>query len=223
MAAAAKRATSVEVGEIYRTASAFSIYLDEMENRPHINRLMSMPSMTDPQRIIDANHINPNIEVLAHTPHSRFHTTYWALSRAATQDAVSLLAVQVHMDEIDLQEQVGKGGFGAVYKGTWRGAVVAVKYAVCNVEDVESLEQSIREVVLSKKMSHPNVVQTYAWTVLAGAEAAGAVRPRYSSTTSELSTCGPTQTTLSWPCKRGSELSTCSPNQITLSWLCKRF
>ena len=41
---------------------------------------------------------------------------------------------QVHMDEIDLQEQVGKGGYGAVYKGTWRGAVVAVKYAICDVE-----------------------------------------------------------------------------------------
>ena len=195
VAAAAKRATSVEVGEIYRTASAFSIYLDEMENRPHINRLMSMPSMTDPQRIIDANHINPNIEVLGPPPPlSLHHVLAFATS---CRDAESFLAVQVHMDEIDLQEQVGKGGFGAVYKGTWRGAVVAVKYAVCNVEDVESLEQSIREVVLSKKMSHPNVVQTYAWTVLAGPEAAGAVSPCQFFRTSELSTCGsgPSRTT----------------------------
>ena len=65
------------------------------------------------------------------------------------------------MDEIDLAEQIGKGGFGAVYKGTWRGAPVAVKYAVCNVQDVDSIEGAIREVVLSKKMSHPNVVHTF--------------------------------------------------------------
>ena len=66
--------------------------------------------------------------------------------------------VQVSMDEIDLAEQIGRGGFGAVYKGTWRGAPVAVKYAVCNIQDVDSIEGAIREVVLSKKMSHPNVV-----------------------------------------------------------------
>lgn len=64
------------------------------------------------------------------------------------------------MNEIDLNEQIGKGGFGAVYKGTWRGAPVAVKYAVCNTSDADSIEQSIREVVLSKKMSHPNVVSS---------------------------------------------------------------
>lgn len=67
------------------------------------------------------------------------------------------------MDEIDLAEQIGRGGFGAVYKGTWRGASVAVKYAVCNVQDVDSIEGAIREVVLSKKMSHPNVVNLPSW------------------------------------------------------------
>ena len=70
------------------------------------------------------------------------------------------MLLQVSMDEIDLAEQIGKGGFGAVYKGTWRGAPVAVKYAVCNVQDVDSIESAIREVVLSKKMSHPHVVST---------------------------------------------------------------
>jgi hypothetical protein len=55
-----------------------------------------------------------------------------------------------------------------VYKAAWRGAGVAVKYIVCPVDDPFSLGRAIREVVLSRKMSHPNVVQCYSWTVLTG-------------------------------------------------------
>lgn len=55
-----------------------------------------------------------------------------------------------------------------MYKAAWRGAGVAVKYIVCPTDDADSLGRAIREVVLSKKMSHPNVVQCYSWTVLTG-------------------------------------------------------
>ena len=117
----------MELGEIYRTASALSIYFDEMETRPFINRLLSMPALANSNIQVEPQQINPN--------------------------------VAVDLREIDLTEQIGKGGFGAVYKGTWRGAPVAVKYAPCNTSNLDDIGQSVREVVLSKKMSHPNVVR----------------------------------------------------------------
>lgn len=89
---------------------------------------------------------------------------------------------EVHMDEIDLIECIGKGGYGCagrrrargaagagasaapadgawpsplrlavparscVYKASWRGAGVAVKYIKCPTDDSDSLGRAIREV-----------------------------------------------------------------------------
>lgn len=61
------RTASIELGDIYRTASAISVFLEEADARPFINRLMSMPAMTADglanRQVIDASTINPNIEV----------------------------------------------------------------------------------------------------------------------------------------------------------------
>ena len=60
----------------------------------------------------------------------------------------------------------------AARQGLWRGAPVAVKYTRCDTSDAAALEQCIREAVLSRRMSHPHVVQTFAWTVLTADDAA---------------------------------------------------
>jgi len=61
------RTASIELGDIYRTASAISVFLEEADARPFINRLMSMPVMNSDglanRPVIDACTINPNIEV----------------------------------------------------------------------------------------------------------------------------------------------------------------
>ncbi|KAK9833636.1 hypothetical protein WJX74_001172 [Apatococcus lobatus] len=129
-----RRTGSTELVDICRTASAISMFLEEAEQRPLINRLLSMPSIPRAPGLMDAQVLESG-------------------------------NLQVQMDEIDLEEQIGRGGFGAVYKGSWRGAQVAVKYIICDVADADAVDQSVREVVLSKKMSHPNVVQTYGFTM----------------------------------------------------------
>lgn len=64
-----------------------------------------------------------------------------------------------------------------MHQGQWRGAAVAVKYSRCRLADPAALEQMVREAVLSKRMSHPHVVQTYAWTVLSSHDVSAQVRP----------------------------------------------
>ncbi len=49
------------------------------------------------------------------------------------------------------------GSFGKVYKGRWKGAMVAVKVIEHN-ESVASRLEGLRESVLSANIQHPNVV-----------------------------------------------------------------
>lgn len=48
--------------------------------------------------------------------------------------------------------------FIMVLQGAWRGAPCAVKFMVCDTADEKALQRATREIVLSKRMSHPNVV-----------------------------------------------------------------
>jgi hypothetical protein len=52
--------------------------------------------------------------------------------------------------------------FGKVYKGTWKGTVVAIKSMIMpgNVGNVDKLERmAIMEAAISSSLSHPNIVQ----------------------------------------------------------------
>eukprot|EP01105_Mastigella_eilhardi_P022465 TRINITY_DN5525_c0_g1_i5.p1 TRINITY_DN5525_c0_g1~~TRINITY_DN5525_c0_g1_i5.p1 ORF type:complete len:546 (+),score=95.78 TRINITY_DN5525_c0_g1_i5:718-2355(+) len=56
----------------------------------------------------------------------------------------SKLSTKLDFEEITLQDLLGEGGYGVVYKGNWRGQEVAVKV----VKNQEVLHQSTREVFL---------------------------------------------------------------------------
>ena len=76
---------------------------------------------------------------------------------------------EIHMDEVDLMNKLGAGAFASVYRAEWNGASVAIKY-IRITNKAASLGAAVREVLLSKKLSHPNVVQTFSWTVLSQPE-----------------------------------------------------
>jgi serine/threonine protein kinase len=61
---------------------------------------------------------------------------------------------------LEFQEAVGRGGFGTVFKSTWRGTQVAVKL-VEHSFDSRITKQIQREAALATSVSHPNIVVTY--------------------------------------------------------------
>jgi len=62
--------------------------------------------------------------------------------------------------ELSLEEVIGVGGFGKVYRGTWRGLLVAVKAARQDPdEDISVTAQNVRqEARLFAMLTHPNII-----------------------------------------------------------------
>lgn len=74
---------------------------------------------------------------------------------------VSALEPQpVEFCELSLQEVIGVGGFGKVYRGTWRGELVAVKAARQDPdEDISVTAQNVQnEARLFAMLQHPNII-----------------------------------------------------------------
>eukprot|EP00057_Strongylocentrotus_purpuratus_P031361 XP_784379.3 PREDICTED: E3 ubiquitin-protein ligase MIB2 isoform X1 [Strongylocentrotus purpuratus] len=62
-------------------------------------------------------------------------------------------------NEVKLKEIIGRGGFGEVWKGQWRGTPVAVKLLIREGSQDSEVEQ---EVAVHKRALHPNIVQLMA-------------------------------------------------------------
>ncbi|CAN0397818.1 unnamed protein product [Lampetra fluviatilis] len=68
--------------------------------------------------------------------------------------------VEVGFAELSLEEIIGAGGFGKVYRGTWRGEEVAVKAARQDPdEDISVTMENVRqEGKLFSMLKHPNII-----------------------------------------------------------------
>ncbi|CAN7995282.1 unnamed protein product, partial [Ixodes hexagonus] len=67
---------------------------------------------------------------------------------------------EIDFSELELEEVIGVGGFGKVYRGSWRGLEVAVKAARQDPdEDIGVTRESVRqEAKLFWVLNHPNIV-----------------------------------------------------------------
>jgi len=87
--------------------------------------------------------------------------TVWVSKRSTTDGYAKIRDgnVVVDVSEIRLGGLIGQGTFGEVYKGTWRGAVVAVKKLTPQVITDEFLHEFEKEVRLMQALRAPNVLQ----------------------------------------------------------------
>ncbi|PNH03437.1 putative serine/threonine-protein kinase [Tetrabaena socialis] len=64
------------------------------------------------------------------------------------------------IEELTLTEIVGKGGFGVVYKGTFKGSVAAVKIMYARQHERQAMKDALEMAVLTT-VSHPHIIQVF--------------------------------------------------------------
>uniref|UniRef100_A0A6B2L5E0 Protein kinase domain-containing protein n=1 Tax=Arcella intermedia TaxID=1963864 RepID=A0A6B2L5E0_9EUKA len=69
----------------------------------------------------------------------------------------------IDFEELILGDIIGKGYFGEVRKGTWKGVVVAVKY-LYNMEDPSNENKFLQEIAILSNLRHPNIINFIGWS-----------------------------------------------------------
>jgi hypothetical protein len=65
----------------------------------------------------------------------------------------------INANELEMQQQLGEGSFGQVWKATWRDQEVAVKMLTNEVNESKAARQSfLNEMRIMSQLRHPNVV-----------------------------------------------------------------
>lgn len=68
----------------------------------------------------------------------------------------TLQSALLHLTEVEIDERLGGGNFGEVYRGTWQGSTdVALK----KLKDSEHLQDFLREATALLSLNHPNIVR----------------------------------------------------------------
>ncbi|CAL4127209.1 unnamed protein product, partial [Meganyctiphanes norvegica] len=64
---------------------------------------------------------------------------------------------EIFLQDLYLQQSIGKGSFGVIYKGTWKGLTVAVKKVETELQNTAFLN----EITQLSRVSHENIIHLY--------------------------------------------------------------
>lgn len=90
-----------------------------------------------------------------------YQPSIYRIPAATTPERVPGSPVQIPFSELVLEEIIGVGGFGKVYRGTWKDQEVAVKAARQDPdEDITATAASVKqEAKLFSMLQHPNIIK----------------------------------------------------------------
>ncbi|KXZ46839.1 hypothetical protein GPECTOR_40g573 [Gonium pectorale] len=84
-------------------------------------------------------------------------------------ETIRALQAQYGDDDLEVVSVLGRGAYGVVYWGTWRGLPVAIKTLVVPGATAgpegRARQRAVLEAAISMSMAHPNVVATYSYDI----------------------------------------------------------
>lgn len=72
----------------------------------------------------------------------------------------STFSNQSDPDDLCINEMIGRGGYGMVHKGTWKGGVAAIKMMYIRQHDRQAMKDAM-EMAILMSVRHPNIIQVY--------------------------------------------------------------
>uniref|UniRef100_B9GW76 non-specific serine/threonine protein kinase n=1 Tax=Populus trichocarpa TaxID=3694 RepID=B9GW76_POPTR len=74
------------------------------------------------------------------------------------RDSNCIVDCEIHWEDLQLGEEIGRGAYAAVRRGIWNGSDVAVKIYFGNQYKEETLLDYQKEIDIMKRLRHPNVL-----------------------------------------------------------------
>ncbi|KAF6154453.1 hypothetical protein GIB67_028345 [Kingdonia uniflora] len=79
-------------------------------------------------------------------------------SSSTKGDSNSVSDCEIHWEDLQIGEEIGKGSFAVVYRGIWNGSDVAIKVYFGSEYREATLLDYYKEITIMKSLRHPNVL-----------------------------------------------------------------